>query len=205
MAEHRHDHHAGMHGRAWGREEALAALEFPERRATQDPEALWNRIRLAEGATVVEVGAGTGYFVLPAARRVGPKGHVYAVDLSLELVDLVRDRARSEGLAQLEAVRSSETKIPLPPGLADVVLLANVLHDIPPPTLREAVRLLKTEGALVNLDWKKETTERGPPISVRLTPEAAAERLAAEGLEVTERWEFGPHHYGLTCRKRTRG
>lgn len=192
-----------MHGRAWGREEAIAALERPTRRESQDPEALWDHLHLAIGSTVADVGAGTGFFALPAARRVGAEGKVYAIDLSTELVGLIGERARAQDLPQLVEVQSTLERIPLPSAIADVVLLANVLHDIPDSTLAEAVRLLEPEGRLVNLDWKKEETPGGPPVGVRLSPEDASERLADAGLEVVESWEFGPFHYALLLRRRS--
>jgi ubiquinone/menaquinone biosynthesis C-methylase UbiE len=180
----------------------VAVLEAPERRREQDPEGLWERIGLRPGDVVVDVGAGSGYFAIPAARRVGPQGRVYAVDLSVELVELVRERARSAGLVQLEARASSLEHIPLPDGLADLVLLANVLHDIPPSTVGEAVRLLRPGGRLIDLDWKKEPGASGPPESVRLSPSEAEHRLAGHGLRVVERWEDGEHHYGLLLSRR---
>ncbi len=173
-------------------------LESPERRKTEDPDALWDRAGLRPGETVVEVGAGSGYFAVPAALRVGRDGRVNAVDVSLDLVQYVRERAASEALPQLVGVQSTETSIPLESGIADVVLLANVLHDIPDSTLAEAVRLLKQSGRFVNVDWRKAETPFGPPYEIRLTPEQAASRIQRQGLRRRAVWEFGPWHYGLT-------
>ncbi len=195
-----HDH-GGLAGRAWTREEAVEALEAPERRQSQDPDLLWTRVGLETGATVVDVGAGTGFFAVEAARRVGSEGRVYAVDLSDELVELLRERRDRESLPQLRPIQNSLTSIPLPSGVADVVLLANVLHDIPVSTLSEAVRLVKHQGRFVNVDWKKEETRGGPPLEIRLTPDEAEQLLERQGLREVERWEFGPWHYALVLRR----
>jgi ubiquinone/menaquinone biosynthesis C-methylase UbiE len=202
-AYHAHDH-GGLAGRAWTREEALGALEAPERRQSQDPGVLWTRVGLARGATVVDVGAGTGFFAVAAARRVGHEGRVYAVDLSEPLVELLRERRDRESLPQLRPLRNTLTSIPLPSEVADVVLLANVLHDIPVSTLSEAVRLVKPRGRFVNVDWKKEETPGGPPLTIRLTPDEAEQHLEKQGLIAVERWEFGPWHYGLVLKRSTR-
>lgn len=200
-----HTHHGGHHaGGAWTRAEAVAVLEGPERRETQDPEALWSRAGLKEGETVVDVGAGTGYFAVPAARRVGASGRVYAVDLSAELVAFLSERRERDALPQLVPVQSTLESIPLESAIADVVLLANVLHDIPRSTLIEAIRLLKPDGHLINVDWKKGPTPAGPPFEIRLAPEEAAGLLEREGLEVTARFDFGPWHYGLLLRRSPR-
>jgi SAM-dependent methyltransferase len=193
-------HHGGLERRAWTREEALDRLESPERRISQDPEVLWSRVGLARGETVVDIGAGTGYFAIPAARRVGPVGRVYAVDLSADLVELIRERAERESLPQLEPVLCTLSSIPLPSKVADVVLLANVLHDVPDSTLSEAARLLKPTGRFINVDWAKRETPGGPPMEIRLDLDHAERRLAQHGLVPVERWSFGPWHYGITLR-----
>ena len=200
------DHaHGGGHrhrvGAAWTAEDAVRILESPERRRTQDPKALWHRIGLRPGEVVVDVGAGTGYFALEAARQVGPRGRVYAVDLSPELVEHLRARRDAERLPQITPLRRTRSAIPLPPSIADVVLLANVLHDVPDTTVTEAVRLLKPDGRFVNVDWKKEGPTEGPPPSVRLSPDEAEARLGPHGLVPADRWEFGPWHYALLLRR----
>ncbi len=184
--------------RGWTRAEAIAALDSPERGRTQDPATVVRHAGLRAGQTVVEVGAGTGYFALPAARAVGPGGRVFAVDISEELVRLLKERANAEHLGWLRAVQSTEERIPLPTGAADVVLLANVLHDIPASTLQEAIRLLRPGGRLVNVDWGPGPTPHGPPASVRISPAAARRLLGEHGLRTIEEWPFGPWHYGLT-------
>ena len=202
-ARHGHHHHHGP-GSApgWTREQAVAVLESPERRRSLDPEAFWEKVGLLPTTVVAEVGAGTGYFALPAARRVGKTGKVYAVDISEELVGLLRERSQKEKLPQLVAVLSQEDRIPLPDHVADVVLFANVLHDVPAPTIAEAVRLLRPGGCFVNLDWKKEETPQGPPLSIRLSPAQATEILGKWGLMVVGEWSPGPHHYAQLLRRK---
>ena len=196
---HGHPHHLARRG--WSRAEAIAWLESPERRTTQDPDRVWDRAGLKAGETVAEVGAGTGYFAISAARRVGESGRVYAIDISGELVDLLQERRSSERLPQLVPVRSTAESIPVVSGVADLLLLANVLHDIPAATLSEAVRLLRPTGRVVNVDWKKEDTPGGPPLEIRMTPEEASALLTEHGLTEVDRWELGPWHYGLTLRR----
>jgi ubiquinone/menaquinone biosynthesis C-methylase UbiE len=158
-------------------------------------EAFWRRVGLARGAVVADVGAGAGRFAFPAAERVGPSGRVYAVEISAELVAWLREEAGRRSVAHLAAVRSTPQRIPLEDGIADIVLLANVLHDVSDRTVQEAVRLLGEGGSFVNLDWKKGGSAAGPPAEIRLAPEQAARRLAEHGLRTVDSWEPGPYHY----------
>jgi len=184
-----------MHEASWSRSEALACLESAERRATQDPDLLWRRVGLKPGDTVVDVGSGTGYYTFPAAAMVGAEGRVYAVDVSRELVELVRQRATDRDARNVISVLSTRSRIPIEDGIADMAILANVLHGIPPKTVDETVRILRPGGHLVNVDWKKESTPVGPPVQHRLSPAEARETFTARGLRVVGTFELGPFHY----------
>lgn len=194
---HAHDPTDHPRDRPWTREEAVETLEAPDRARALDPVALWQRAGLPPGATVVDVGSGTGFFALPAARLVGLGGHVYAVDISRELVEYIAVRSRDEHLPQLATVESTVDTIPLPSGIADFVLLATVLHDISSSTVSEAVRVLRPGGRLVNLDWKKVEGPSGPPLAIRLSPSEASELLAGHGLTLVDSWDVGTDHYVL--------
>jgi len=160
--------HRRMHEASWSRADAVAVLDAPERRVHQDPVRLWRRVGLKTGDIVVDVGAGSGFYAFPAAAAVGANGHVYAVDTSKELVELIRERAQARQVPNVEPVLSSPARIPIEDATADIALLANVLHGLPPKTLDEAIRLLRPGGRLVDVDWKKKPTPDGPPVEHRL-------------------------------------
>ena len=190
--------HRTMHEAVWSVSEALAVLEDPDRSSREDPLRLWRWVGLRAGMTVVDVGAGTGYYARPAAGIVGPAGRVLAVDLSPDLLRLVRQRARAAGLSQLRALRSRPGRIPLRGGIADRVLLANVLHGLPARTVAEAVRLLRPGGQLVDVDWKRSPAAdhpEGPPFEHRLSVRRAQAVLAEYGLRPRSARSFGPSHY----------
>jgi ubiquinone/menaquinone biosynthesis C-methylase UbiE len=186
-----------MNEASWSRADAVTVLDSPERRSSQDPDRLWRRVGLKLGETVVDVGAGSGFYAFPAAAAVGPTGRVYAVDVSRELVELVRERAASRNVPNVEAVLSTPTHIPIEDAVADVAILANVLHGIPSKTVEETVRVLRPGGRLVNVDWKKESTPEGPPVRHRLTAAEATVTLSAHGLASVDSFELGPYHYVL--------
>jgi ubiquinone/menaquinone biosynthesis C-methylase UbiE len=184
-----------MHEAVWTRQQALALLEAPERLLSENPPELWKRAGLGPGMTVVDVGAGTGYFAFPASDIVGDTGIVYAVDVSRVLVRLLRARARQRHSTNFVVRLSRPDRIPLPDGVADRVLLSNVLHGIPPATVEEAVRLLRPGGRLLDLDWKKTPTVGGPPVEHRLSAAEARTVLERYGLRFVRSGTLGPSHY----------
>src|SRR5205085_9767669 len=86
----------GMGGADW--------LERSAREKEEAPEAALDAIGIQKGMTVADVGAGTGYFSIRLARRVGPTGKVYANDIQPEMLDRLRERSESEGLTIIETV-----------------------------------------------------------------------------------------------------
>ena len=85
----------------------------------------------------------------------------------------------------------------------DLVLFANLLHDIDdkPSFLNEARMIMKPSGSAVDVDWKKERSEFGPPLSVRLGEDEARHLVEQSGLTVVRTVDPGPYHYGLVCEK----
>ena len=72
----------------------------PERRQWQDPEQILSSIGVEPGMVFIDIGCGDGYFALPAARKVGPRGKVYANDIDPGAIERLRIQAEKEGLDQ---------------------------------------------------------------------------------------------------------
>jgi ubiquinone/menaquinone biosynthesis C-methylase UbiE len=145
-------------------------LERPERYRLIPPEETLRRFGLRAGMRFLDFGAGTGYFSRPAARIVGPTGKVYAVDMSREMLEVLR----KNGVTPTTEIHlSREYAIPLPDGSADVALLAFVLHENVDRgrLLDEVMRVLTQEGRLVLIEWKKQDEEQGPAREERLGEE----------------------------------
>ena len=137
----------------------------------------------------MDLGAGPGFFTLPAARLVGAGGHVYAVDVEPSMLDLCRRRAEEARLTGIETVHSAETQIPLPDATADRVLIAFVLHeaDDVAALLREAARLLRPGGEIAVAEWRKAEGTPGPPLDHRIGEDDLAGFAAQGGLRPSQR------------------
>jgi len=178
----------------------MELLESDERRQWQNPSSILQQIGLRKNDVVVDLGCGTGFFARPAAMQVGSEGKVYAVDVSLQMLTECRRLADLQGISNLTTVLSEEANIPLLDGLADWVLIVNVLHEAENKLafLKEASRLLKATGNLAIIDWKKQqTAEIGPPVTERLDMQDVLTLVSQVGLKPTPYPNLGMYHYGV--------
>jgi ubiquinone/menaquinone biosynthesis C-methylase UbiE len=161
-------------------------LDLPERITWLSPQEVIHALAVQAGATVVDLGAGTGYFALPLARAVGAAGRVIAVDAQDEMLELLRRKISSSAVSNIELVRAEADRIALPDSACDLIFLANVWHEIPDrvAALVEAKRVLKAQGRIAILDWRPDVEpEHGPPLEYRLTPASAVAELVAAGFQ----------------------
>jgi arsenite methyltransferase len=104
--------------------------------------------QLNPGETVLDLGSGGGIDVLLSARRVGPEGKAYGLDMTDEMLALARENQRKAGVENVEFLRGEIEHIPLPDGSVDVVIsncVINLSGD-KDRVLREAFRVLKPGG-----------------------------------------------------------
>jgi ubiquinone/menaquinone biosynthesis C-methylase UbiE len=172
------------------------------RRRWQTPEAVLDAIGLKPGFTFVDVGCGNGFFSIPAARLVGNKGRVYGVDIGHEAIDELRKKAESEGLTNIETKVSKAEDAVLCLACADIVFFGIVLHDFQDPVkvLKNARKMLKPEGKLANLDWKKIAMAFGPPLNIRFDEAAATRLIEAAGFKVETISESGEYNYLIVAK-----
>ena len=169
----------------------------PERRAWQDAGKILTSIGLSEGMVFVDVGCGEGYFAVPASRRVGPGGKVFAVDINAEAVARLQEQAKKEGLDNLVFDINEAENTLFCDGCADIVFFGIDLHDFrdPAQVLANAAVMLKPGGRLVDLDWKDIPMEFGPPPEKRFSVEKARYLIESAGLRIQSVQDAGPYHY----------
>jgi ubiquinone/menaquinone biosynthesis C-methylase UbiE len=167
-----------------------------------DPREVLERIGLAEGDVLLDAGCGEGRFAIPAASMVGATGKVYAADTSADHIAALELVAREKGLDQIETFVADVTEqIPTPAGVVDVCLMANVFHEFAADgavrgELREIKRVLRSEGILAILDFRKDVDRPpGPPLSRRLDPVEAERLVAGYGFRQESSAQVGSYHY----------
>jgi ubiquinone/menaquinone biosynthesis C-methylase UbiE len=221
--QHRDDHHGQHHGdghQNHGEEQGAApgsevdvhrpgmkhdfsdtakyaeGFDNPERAAWQKPDHVIALMRIEPGMTVVDLGAGTGFFEPPLARAVGVAGKVLALDVEANMVAHLTTRARDEGLAQVEARLVATDDPGLSATSVDRILVVNTWHHIDDrgaysAKLRDALR---PGGAIYVVDFEK-TSAKGPPAHHKLEPSEVIAELQAGGLQARQLEEDLPEQY----------
>ena len=153
---------------------------------------------LCEGETVLDLGSGGGIDVLLSARRVGPTGKAYGLDMTDEMLALARQNQTKAGVENVEWLRGQIESIPLPAETVDVVIsncVINLSGD-KPQVLAEAARVLKPGGRFAVSDviadedmdaaTRADMAEWTGCIAGALTRREFEEALATAGLEEVE-------------------
>lgn len=172
-----------------------------DRLQATDFEALFREIGVRPRMTVADLGCGNGFFTLPLAEKVGPHGTVYAVDVSPEMLDKLRDRGVPDNV---QILLSGEEAVPLETDSVDLAVASNMLHEVGnrPGYLLEIRRILRESGRLWVLDWLPLDEPQGPPKHHRLAPEVLEQDLRQAGFDVLWRKNMPPSHYHILAQKR---
>jgi SAM-dependent methyltransferase len=130
----------------------LSIFDSPGRDQRLQINRVMDILAITSGKTVADIGAGSGWFTVRAARRVGEGGAVYAVDINPEAIRYIDDRARKEKLHNVKALLGKEDDPLLPAGAVDAVLLLKTYHEVAQPVaLLQNLRAALRPGAKVGI------------------------------------------------------
>lgn len=130
----------------------LSIFETPGRDAKLHINDVMNILGIGPGRTVADIGAGSGWFTVRAARRVTSTGEVYAVDINPEAIKYINDRVRKEQLKNVKAILSKPDNPDLPPNRIDAVLFLKAYHEVSDPVvLLRNLRASLKPGARVGI------------------------------------------------------
>jgi SAM-dependent methyltransferase len=161
-------------------------LDREERDVEEEPDRALNAIGIAKGATVADVGAGSGYMTVRMAERVGPTGRVYATDIQPQMLAMLRERLDKEKIGNVTLVQGAVDDPRLPPASLDLILMVDVYHEFSQPQqmLRGMLAGLKSGGRLVLLEYKKEDPSIPIRLEHKMTVAEAKLEVEAEGFRL---------------------
>lgn len=111
----------------------LSIFEYKDRDRKLQIGRVMDLLGIVPGKTVADLGAGSGWFTVRAATRVGDKGSVFAEDINPEAVKAVRERAQKERFTNIHVVQGTPDDPMLPPGSVDAALMLKVYHEVARP------------------------------------------------------------------------
>lgn len=173
----------------------LGLLESPDRAAWQKPDLIMDALKIADGDTVADIGAGSGFFTVRLARRVDPRGEnglVYAEDIQQPMLESIKRRVSREGLKNVVTRLGTDTDANLPRGTLDAILVVDVYQEVEAAEsrvsfLRHLADALKPNGRIGIVNYKPGDGGPGPEPQRRLDRAVVEAEVRAAGLRVLDR------------------
>jgi ubiquinone/menaquinone biosynthesis C-methylase UbiE len=174
-------------------------LERNERVEEEEPDMALDALKIPKGASVADIGAGSGYMTVRLAKRVGPAGTVYANDLQPQMLEMLRRRLEKEKITNVTLVQGTVDDPKLPPASVDLELMVDVYHELSQPQvmLRALRQALKPGGRLVLLEYRKEDPSIPIRLEHKMTVAEAKMEVEAEGFTLSKVDESLPRQHIL--------
>ena len=137
---------------------AAVWLERPEREEEEAPKKLLEVLKIEKGMTVVDLGAGSGYYSFRMSPLVGEKGKILAVDIQKEMLDIMRDKIKKNKMTNVELVLGKEADPCLADNSVDMIMMVDVYHEFefPREMMDKMVKSLKPNGQIVFVEFRLE-------------------------------------------------
>lgn len=176
-------------------QEKVSYLDSVERRKELPPENILDMIPLKNPDLVLDFGAGTGYFSIPAATRTD--GTVYALDTDDSMLEIIRSKALQKKLTNIVPIQ----KLSLPNDTIDAAIASLVLHEIEPlaPVLHQIQQVLKKDGYFICVELKPNGASHHK--APRVTPEQMEKAITAAGLRIIRKFYPTENIYVLLAQK----
>ncbi len=164
----------------------LSIFEYPDRDKKLQIDRVMDLLDIHPGKTVADLGAGSGWFTVRAARRVGPSGTVLAEDINPSYIKYIEDRARKESLPNIHTVLGTPDDPRLPPASIDALLMLKVYHEIehPIPVMQRLHAAFRPGARIGIIDRNGSGTDHGlnRPVVIR--------EMAEAGYKLIETYDF---------------
>lgn len=174
-------------------------LERSEREQEESPDVAVRLLQIPPGASVADIGAGSGYITLLLSAAVGPTGRVFANDLQPQMIEILRRRLASENVTNVTLVQGSVDDPNLPPASVDLALMVDVYHELarPQAMLQKLRAALKPGGRLALLEYRKEDPAIPIKFEHKMSIQEAKAELEAEGFKLSKVDESLPRQHIL--------
>ena len=179
--------------------ENAAFFNRAARDAEERPELLMNALEILPGASVADLGSGTGYFTWRLAQQVGPTGKVLAIDVQQGMLDLTKAAVAERKLNNVEYLLATDTDSRLPEKALDLVFIAYAYHEFADPEAVMAAvrRSLKPGGRVVILEYAKESNIAPASPLHKMSFEEIRREIEPMGFAIDRLLDFLPVQHGV--------
>ncbi|NQU99822.1 MAG: class I SAM-dependent methyltransferase [Parcubacteria group bacterium] len=166
------------------------------------PDQIFKQIDVEEGMTIADLGCGSGFMAVEAAKIVGEDGKVWAVDVQKRALSEINSNIKLHGLRNIETLHANVEKVgslSIEENSVDVSLLVQVLHQskLRKDIFKETKRITKSKGKVIIVEWRKEDIPMGTSMELRIDRDQLLKEAESAGLQLIENLEVGNHHYGF--------
>lgn len=164
----------------------LSIFDSPGREQKLHIDRVMDILRIVPGKNVADIGAGSGWFTVRAAQRLGPSGTVYAVDINPDAIKFISQRIQKESLTNVKTILSTPDDPKLPKGSVDAVLILKTYHEIADPVaLLQHLRPALDSGARVGIIDKN-----GDAANHGISQKIVIEEAARAGYQLSDSYDF---------------
>ncbi len=164
----------------------LSIFEDAERAKNLQIDRVMDVLKITEGKNVADIGAGSGWFTVRAAKRVGEKGKVFAVEINQEYIDYINNRAKKENFSNIQTILGTEDNPKLAENSVDAVLILKTYHEIGQPIkmLENLRKSLRKDALLGIIDRNGKGDDHG------IQKETVINELKRAGFTLLEDYDF---------------
>lgn len=164
----------------------LAIFENDNRAKNLQIDRVMDILKITEGKSVADLGAGSGWFTVRAAERVGVQGKVFAVEINQDYINYINERAKKENFTNIQTVLGTEDDPKLIPNSIDACLILKTYHEIAQPVkvLENLKKSLKKDALLGIIDRNGKGDDHG------LDKEKVIEEAKRAGFVLKEEYDF---------------
>lgn len=180
----------------------IAFLDSKQRERLIPPEVLINQMPIHKNHTLLDVGAGSGFFTIPMAVRT--MGNVYAMDPDKRMLNVIEAKAYEKGLHNIEPLQETIENLSLQNDSIDFVMASLILHEVRSLTtaLSKIFEVLSVGGHLLCLEYEKDDLiVEGPPMSIRIQSAELEKILLTTGFEIVKKRKINDAIYTVLAVK----
>lgn len=170
-----------------------------------NPGKIIGQLGLKPGDKITDLGCGSGFYTMAAAKIVGNTGRVAGVDVQDTKLTATKSISLQNNLHNVEVYKADLEKPfhGIPSGGEDAVIMASIVHEVKgrAAVIQNAYSLLKTSGHLLVVDWKKETSPFGPAMEKRVSEKEIRSELESSGFKHIKDLDADLYHYAMVFQK----